>query len=173
MRVVLFRHGPAGKYDPERWPDDSDRPLTARGIERTRLAARGVARLEVGIRRILTSPLRRAEESATLLADACEESAVVERLEALAPGHSFRTVIAKLAESGPDEVVALVGHEPDLGKLAGVLLLGAPASLPLKKAGACVISFADVVAPGAGRLEWLLPPRTLRRDLRRPRKAGV
>ena len=82
-------------------------------------------------------------------------------------------MLQRLAELGPDEAVALVGHEPDLGKLAGVLLFGAPASLPLKKAGACVISFTDVAASGAGRLEWFLPPKALRRHVRRSRKAKV
>jgi len=52
----------------------------------------------------------------------------------------------------------LVGHEPDLGKLAGVLLFGAPAALPLRKAGACSIEFDNHCAAGKGRLRipWLL-----------------
>jgi phosphohistidine phosphatase len=117
--------------------------------------------------------LKRAAGSAALLAEACDPKAPVERFDGLAPGHSFRAVLQRLTELGPDEVVALVGHEPDLGKLAGVLLFGAPASLPLKKAGACVISFTDVAASGAGKLEWFLPPKALRRHVRRARKAKV
>ena len=92
---------------------------------------------------------------------------------ALAPGNSFRAVIDRLAHLPAEEVVALVGHEPDLGKLAGVLLLGAPAALPLKKAGACAISFDEKVAAGAGRLEWFLAPGMLRRHVRHSRKAKV
>jgi phosphohistidine phosphatase len=173
MRVVLFRHGPAGKRDPERWPDDGERPLSGRGITRTRTAAAAVARMERGFTRVLTSPLRRAVESAELFVESCEPKVPIERFDGLAPGHSFRDVIQRLSELGPDEVVALVGHEPDLGKLAGVLLFGAPASLPLKKAGACVISFTDVAASGAGRLEWFLPSKALRRHVRSSRKAKV
>jgi phosphohistidine phosphatase len=171
MRVILFRHGPAGNRDSEQWPDDAQRPLTTRGIGRTRQAAGGILRLERGLTRILTSPLKRALESAELLAEAWDGAGTIEVFEGLAPGHPFRTVLAKLGDLGTDEVVALVGHEPDLGKLAGVLLLGAPAALPLKKAGACAIAFADAAAPGGGRLEWFLPPKVLRRQLRRPRKA--
>jgi len=173
MRVVLFRHGPAGKRDPERWPDDGERPLSGRGITRTRLAAAAVVRMERGFTRILTSPLRRAAESAELFGEACEGKLPIERFDGLAPGHPFRGVLQRLAELGPDESVALVGHEPDLGKLAGVLLFGAPASLPLKKAGACAISFTDVAASGAGRLEWFLPSKALRRHVRRSPKAKV
>ena len=70
--------------------------------------------------------------------------------------------------------MALVGHEPDLGKLAGVLLFRAPASLPLKKAGACVISFTDVVRPRArAGSSGSMPPKALRRRVRRSRKAKV
>jgi phosphohistidine phosphatase len=173
MRVVLFRHGPAGKRDPERWPDDALRPLTARGIGRTRLAARGVARLERDLSRILTSPLKRAAETAEILAETLEGKAPIESLDVLAPGHSFRAVLARLGDLKEKQTVALVGHEPDLGKLAGVLLIGAPAALPLKKSGACAISFDGRVAAGAGHLEWFLPPGALRRHLRHSRKARV
>jgi phosphohistidine phosphatase len=173
MRVILFRHGPAGKADPERWPDDAARPLSPRGIPRTRDASRGVVRLERGLTQILTSPLQRAAETAQILAEACEGEVKVESFDALAPGHSFRTVIERLAKLPADETVALVGHEPDLGKLAGVLLIGAPAALPLKKAGACVISFDGPVMGGSGRLEWFLQPGALRRHVRHSRKAKV
>ena len=57
MRILLFRHGPAGERDPEQWPDDRLRPLTPKGIERTRRAARGLLRLEGRPRVVLTSPL--------------------------------------------------------------------------------------------------------------------
>ena len=66
--------------------------------------------------------------------------------------------------------MVLVGHEPDLGKLAGVLLFGAPTEVPLKKAGACSIA-AEAAEAGAGRLRWLLPPATLRALSRQRSKA--
>jgi len=170
MRVVILRHGPAGKRDPERWPDDASRPLTPRGIARTQLACRGLVQLERDLARILTSPLTRAAETAQILSEASEREVKTETFDALAPGHSFRTLIERLASLPAEETVALVGHEPDLGKLAGVLLIGAPAALPLKKAGACVISFEGPVAPGAGHLEWFLTPGVLRKHVRHSKK---
>jgi phosphohistidine phosphatase SixA len=65
-----------------------------------------------------------------------------------------------------------VGHEPDLGTLAGALVTGASTSLPLKKAGACSIHFVGPVEPGTGRLDWLLTPRALRRLARSPKKVA-
>jgi phosphohistidine phosphatase len=149
------------------------RPLTTRGIARTRSAALGLIRLESGITHILTSPLKRAAETAELLGDALAGAVKVESFDGLAPGRPFRTTLARLADLGLDDVVVLVGHEPDLGKLAGVLLIGAPAALPLKKAGACAIAFDGMVVSGGGQLEWFLPPKVLRRRMRRTRKARL
>jgi phosphohistidine phosphatase len=161
MRIILFRHGPAGDRDPGRWPDDRLRPLTARGETRTRRAARGLLRLEDGLRTVLTSPLVRCARSAEILAEEAGLARSPEALDALAPRGSWRDVILRLGEESPDANVALVGHEPDLGKLAGVLLFGAPAALALKKAGGCSIEFDAPVAPGTGRLRWFLPARAL------------
>ena len=163
MRVVLFRHGPAGERDPLAWPDDRERPLTEKGEARTSRAARGILWLEGEPTLVLSSPLRRAIRTAELFAEEAGGACAVETLAALAPGESWRPLLQRLAQAGPEDTLVLVGHEPDLGKLAGVLLLGAPAALPLKKAGACAFRFEDTPAPGAGQLRWWLPPRVLQR----------
>jgi len=163
MRVILFRHGPAGDRDPKRWPDDGLRPLTPRGEARTRRASRGMLRLEDALNLVMTSPLLRCRRTAEILAEAAGLDGAPEALDSLAPRGSWRHVLLRLGELSPDATVALVGHEPELGKLAGVLLFGAPAALPLKKAGGCSIAFAGAVSPGDGRLRWFLPSRALTR----------
>ena len=164
MRIILFRHGPAGSRDAARWPADAERPLTSKGAERTARAARGLARVAPAIGAVLTSPLLRALRSAQLVREELGVEAPPEVLDALEPGGSFREVLARLSAFESGDVVCLVGHEPDLGKLAGVLVFGAPATtLPLKKAGACIIDFVGAIAPGVGRLHAFLPPRVLRR----------
>src|SRR5690348_14291371 len=52
MLLVFLRHGPAGHADSSRWPDDRERPLTTKGIERTRRAAKGLTRLTGRIDRV-------------------------------------------------------------------------------------------------------------------------
>lgn len=169
MQVILFRHGPAGKRDPERWPDDALRPLTTRGRERTRRAARGLGALLARDPVILTSSLKRAKQTADLLA----EELLVPRAEvesALEPGGAQRRLLERLATLKSDQCAVLVGHEPDLGVLAGKLVGGGMTSLPLKKAGACLIHFVGALEAGKGRLDWLLTPRVLRRLGRRAGK---
>jgi phosphohistidine phosphatase len=168
MRVYLFRHGPAGHGDPAQWPDDRKRPLTPRGIERTELAARGLERLiKDRSCQVLSSPLARAEQTARILHRelGCDEE--MEPMDALAPGGSYRTVIRGLAARDANGAVCLVGHEPDLGVLAGWMVFGAPRALELKKAGAAALVFDGTPKAGTARLEWLLPPRLLRRMGRR------
>lgn len=162
MRIILFRHGPAASRDAVRWPDDARRPLTGQGAKRTAAAARGLARIERGIGLIASSPLVRADETARILAEACGLDGH-ETTDALVPGRSFRKALEWLEAHRDAGDVVLVGHEPDLGKLAGTLVFGAPAGLPLKKAGACAIDVDGDFQPGTGRLVWFMQPKLLRR----------
>lgn len=167
MRIVLFRHGPAGTRDPLRWPDDRKRPLTERGRVRTLRSALGLAYLEPELSMVFASPLLRSSESAECLREAAGDGAVVRFSEALVPGASWRGALALLDDVPDPTTVAFVGHEPDLGKLAGVLLFGAPAAMPLRKAGGCCVEYVARPAAGKGRLRWFLPARALRRFARR------
>lgn len=171
MRVVLFRHGPAGRRDASRWANDALRPLTTKGEERTRAACDGLRRL-LGEGRffVSTSPLERCLQTAKLLAEALPD-AELHKLGALAPGGSYHDVLRHLERHSAGQTLVLVGHEPDLGKLAGLMLFGAPAALPLKKGGACLIQFVGSPAAGKGQLRWFLPPRSLRHLARRKAKA--
>jgi len=163
MKLVLFRHGPAGSRDASRWPDDALRPLTPEGRERTLRAAHGLVRLVRDIGLVRTSPLIRSEQTARILADVLEHEEAPVTWAALLPGEPRRRIVEALAKLDGTETVALVGHEPDLGKLAGWFVFGAPAPLPLKKAGACVIQFVGPVREGNGRLTGFYSPRVLRR----------
>ena len=161
MHVILFRHGPAGDPDPVRWPVDVDRPLTPKGIDRTRKAARGLKQIVNQIAFILSSPYVRALGTARILGETLGVS-TVETLDALAAGNSTRGVLTALGRLTSEQHVILVGHEPDLGRLAGVMT-GAGTPLPLKKAGACAVVFDGAAGAGTGSLLWFVPPRILRR----------
>lgn len=162
MKVILFRHGPAGSRDASRWPDDARRPLTPDGEERTYAASRGLYRIEGAPDLILTSPCERAAATARILSEVADNTEV-RMIDELEPHGSFRRILEHLRGLKSDAQVALVGHEPDLGKLAGTLLMGAPSALPLKKAGAAVIEFVGPIQPGDGTLKGFYPPRVLRR----------
>jgi phosphohistidine phosphatase len=165
MIILLIRHGPAGKADPAQWPDDGLRPLTRRGERRTLLAAHGLKRIVPALDVLATSPLTRAVDTARIVAEVYGIRDV-QTLEPLAPGGAERRILEFLKRNAASAVVAMVGHEPDLGRLAASLLVGTGA-LPLKKAGACGLRCDDAIAPAAAELLWWLPPAILRRLGRR------
>ena len=164
MDLYLVRHAIAEERDPRRWPDDALRPLSARGRARFRLAAAGLRRLGARVDLLLTSPCVRARETAGLLAgDAGWPAPSV--LGRAAPGGRPEGVLADLGRvAGDAGAVALVGHEPDLQRLASFLLTGVPGSLAARwrKGGIARLGCPDGLRPGAAALEEYLPPRVLR-----------
>ena len=159
--LYLVRHAIAAARG-EEWPDDTKRPLTETGITRFKEAVEGLAWFDVGIDEIFTSPLVRAKQTATLLANGLGNKTSVKTLEALAPGHTPRQVMNELSRSAKRHRIALVGHEPALGELAAHLI-GAPRPLPFKKGGVCLIAIQGLTSRRPGELVWFLPPKVLRR----------
>lgn len=160
MRIGFFRHGPAAPPG-EGGVSEGDRPLTEEGIRKTRRAARGVASLDLGIDLILTSPLRRARQTAEILAEALggPRPEVTDRL---LPDVSGRALLGCL-EGLKAEAPVLVGHEPSLSA-AVAALIGAPESgaIEMKKAGLAVVEAAGPVPVSRGTLVLLLAPSALR-----------
>src|SRR5258706_9321346 len=159
--LYMVRHAIAAERG-EEWPDDTKRPLTEAGITRFKEVVEGLAWLEVEIDEIFTSPLVRAKQTATLLANGLGNKTSVKTLDALAPDHSPRQIMNELSRSAKRRRIALVGHEPGLGELAAHLV-GAARALPFKKGGVCHIAVQGLASRRAGELVWFLPPRVLRR----------
>ena len=162
MVLVFVRHGPAGGADAARWPDDRDRPLTPKGIARTRRALKGLARLVPHADRIWTSPLVRARETAELAHRAWTAPPSVETVDELAPGGRALPLLREWIRRAPEETLLVVGHEPDLSALAATLAGLRAGGIELKKAGACGLTIEPGMGPGAATLAFLLPPRALR-----------
>ena len=161
MDLYLVRHAAASGRDPDRWPDDSRRPLTREGEEEFRLAAQGLIGLTSRVDVILSSPYLRAWRTAEILSEvdswpAPEPSPM---LEPTLPPEKAAQELLSYAGS-----VAVVGHRPGLHELAAYLLTGEGDGLEigLKKGGAACIRFDGTPAPGAGELRWLLTPKVLR-----------
>jgi phosphohistidine phosphatase len=162
VKLLIIRHGPAG--DRAEWEaegrDDRLRPLTLQGKKEMRRIVEGLATIVSRIDLLATSPLVRAAQTAEIVASHfdCEPVTV----DALAPGNDPDEVVKWLREQRED-VVAVVGHEPDLSTVAGYLLTGKSSSfLTLKKSGTCLLELDDPAGPGKARLEWLLTPRVLK-----------
>jgi phosphohistidine phosphatase len=162
LRCVLFRHGIAAER--EEWTGkEADRPLTDKGKRRVRRAAAGLRRLDVRPTHVLTSPLIRAIETAKLLHGILAVRSPLQLVDELLPSANPEKVIGLLHHLPPESCVLCVGHEPQLGMTASVLLSGRQSTaFPLKKAGACMIELPLPAKPGRARLIWWLTPSQLR-----------
>ena len=84
LEIYLVRHAIAAERGPK-YPDDRKRPLTSDGIKRFKESVHGLVAIDIELDVILTSPLTRAEETATLLAEGFKKRVPVDTVEALAP----------------------------------------------------------------------------------------
>lgn len=164
MILYLVRHAVAYDRDAARWPDDRERPLTAKGAARFRKVAAIVPRLGLNVDACLSSRLTRAWQTAEILQ---REAGWPEprQFPNLEPGATPAEVVKALA-SRKEAALALVGHEPNLSLLLAHLLVGAGAA-PLggmKKGGIACLEFSGKPAAGKGSLLWLATPKLILRQ---------
>jgi phosphohistidine phosphatase len=162
MRLLLVRHAIAA--DATTAPGgDALRPLTAEGRERFARGARALAELVPDLALVLTSPIVRARQTAEMLAAAYPEPPPVDALDALGPGGDSDAVLRALARLEAAPALALVGHEPGISALAGLLLTGQARSLTaFKKGGAALVDWLPGAPAGSALLFWHLTAGQLR-----------
>ena len=162
MLAYLIRHAAALPKSAPGVSKDSLRPLTLEGVKQMKEAAAGlatVAKPEL----VVCSPYLRAMETARILASALESAPPVETSEALLPDASPSGALSFVGRARASSV-ALVGHEPQMGELASLMITGSTSSkFPFRKGAACCIEFPSEVAAGTGELRWHLTPEILRR----------
>ena len=125
--LVLLRHGIAEDRIGGR--DHPERALTVVGRQRTQAVVETLVARGLQLDRLITSPYRRALETAELALQA-GLAPVLDTDDRLCPDASPEELMAELRGR-----VGLVGHEPDLSTLACDLLGMAHGSLLLRKAG--------------------------------------
>lgn len=159
---LLMRHGIAVDVGERGVTCDADRMLSAEGIRKAEDVVRGLADTGVGVDAVLSSPLLRASETASIAVRLLAPGTDMAFMDELAPGANVRHLLRMLADDGRDLMV--VGHMPDMAELAAGMLTASPRLyLQFKKAAVASITFPGPVEAGAGRLDWLLQPRQSRR----------
>jgi phosphohistidine phosphatase len=161
VELYLIRHGIAANRGDE-YPDDTKRPLTARGMARVKKQTAALAKLGVRIDLVLTSPLVRTRQTAEIVAAGLPSKPSITNTDALAPGGSYNMVIDELSKYARRSHIALVGHEPGIGELAG-RLIGSRTPIPFRKGAVCRIDVDALPPASRGLLRWFLTPKMLRR----------
>ena len=159
----IMRHGIATQRGNDGSLDDSKRKLTPEGREKMQEIAKGLKRLGFAVDWILTSPLVRAVETAEIISGSLGSKVPMDCCDELRPGEPADKLLSFLAKEPERRRVLLVGHEPDLGMLAALLIgAGRNANLAFKKGGCCLIISDEFPLKSQGQLVWWLTPRLLR-----------
>lgn len=163
MELYLLRHGLAVDRGTPGFEDDRRRPLTREGRRQMRREVRGMKALKLSFDWILSSPYPRARETAELVAGAFKLGRRLRFSEHLAAGGAGGPLVRELARKYRSEArLLLVGHEPDLNRLAARLMGGSRTlGFKLKKGGLAKLAVGTLRFGACAQLEWLLTPRQL------------
>lgn len=159
MELYLIRHGLAAERGS--YANDDDRPLTDDGVRRTKRVAKRLHELNIHVDLIQTSPLVRARQTAEILQAAGLSKTLEESLH-LTPEGELSAWLNWLQSWQGGQVLAIVGHEPNLGEWTEQLVWGdVRHRLIVKKAGVIGLLLPEGEAIGQSQLFWLAPPRLL------------
>jgi phosphohistidine phosphatase len=158
MYIYFLRHASAGdrKPDPKK---DERRPLDAEGVLQCGYVGRALAALQTHVDVIVSSPLKRATQTATLVANELDFEAPIELSAALRPEAAYPAFRELVAHYSGQEAILVVGHNPNLSEFLGRLIGGGSrAGVDLKKSGVARVE----VNHQRGVLNWCLTPKLLR-----------
>jgi phosphohistidine phosphatase len=158
MEIYLMQHGEAYAED-----QDPERSLTPRGEDQIHFSGQGLKKLGVDVDLIVSSPKKRARQTAEIVAGELGYSKEgIEVTKTLEPLGSSDEVIAFLRRFADRERVLLAGHLPSLTKIAANLMSeGGNVSIHFEMGGVCRID-VEALPTHAGNLRWVLPPAHLK-----------
>ena len=160
MHIILMRCASSESYEQE--PRDQDRGLTEDGRQDIAAAAAFLNALDIHLDAILTSPFKRARQTAEELARQLPEAPAVTNAPAIMPGAGveelMRAVCNRVQCSDTGWVLA-VGHEPDIGRTLHEAL-GAQSQYRLPVASGDLFGLALACHAGipSGRLIFAFSP---------------
>jgi phosphohistidine phosphatase len=159
--LYVLRHGEAGKSVPLS-SKDFERKLTEAGSKRIESIGESLKEWKIVFDQVLTSPLPRAHETASIVAKVLGIEERLEKCDELKPEGNRLDLYKKLAKMKRQSSVMIVGHEPYLTMLIGEIISGNPDSnISLKKGGLAKIEIEVFLPRISGELRWLLTPRQI------------
>lgn len=156
MQIYLLRHAIA---EPSRAGlRDADRALTPEGTEKLARVLRCARSAGVEPSVILSSPYRRAKETAQAAAEALSYSGKIVETPALTPDASPEDAWEEIRSRRGETSILVASHEPLMSTLAS-FLLGAPSlQVEMKKSALMRIDCERAGLAPSGVLKWMVTP---------------
>lgn len=155
MQIYLLRHGIAEDGSP-----DSERALTAEGRDKLRRVLARARSADVSPTLILSSPYRRAMETADVAVDVFGYEGKVVKTRALLPEASPYDVWEEIRKHSQEDAILLASHEPLMSSLAAFLLSSPALAVDMKKAALVRVDCERIGPEPKGVLKWMLTPAT-------------
>lgn len=157
--LYFLRHASAGVHFPSAKRDEK-RALDKEGIEQCGYIGRALTALGVQVDVIVSSPLKRCTQTASLVGNELGHEGKLQLDAALRPEATlpdFRKLLEKYARQ---EAIMVVGHNPNLSQFLGAVICdsGCEASLELKKGAVAKVEMRR----SFGTLQWCVTPKVLR-----------
>jgi phosphohistidine phosphatase len=156
MQIYLLRHGIAD--DPKPGQSDADRELTDEGRDKLRRVLKRARGADVSPSLILSSPYKRAVQTAEIAADVLGYKKTVQLVRVLTPEASPRDVWEELRVHKSEPSILLASHEPLMSSLASFLLSSPALHVDMKKAALVRIDVERFSPDPGGLLKWMLTP---------------
>ncbi len=156
MQIYLLRHGIAEDARPGL--RDFDRALTPEGNEKLRRVLARARAAGAAPTAILSSPLRRAVQTAQAAAEILRYSGKIVQTSALIPDAPPAGVWDEIRDRGGEPAVLLASHEPLMSSLAAFLLDSPTLIVDMKKAALVRIDCERTGPAPSGVLKWMLTP---------------
>jgi len=159
MIIYFVRHASAGEHlnNPKK---DEKRPLDADGIEQCGLIGRALAALNIQPDVIISSPLKRATQTAALIGNEIGYESKLPLEAALRPEASFADFRRMLDRYAKQEAIMVVGHNPSITDfLANIIAKsGCEAMIDFKKGAVARVE----TERRAAILHWFITPKMAR-----------
>jgi phosphohistidine phosphatase len=159
MIIYFLRHASAGSHL-NNLKKDEKRPLDAEGIEQCGLVGRALAALNAQPDVIISSPLKRATQTASLVGNEIGYEAKLQLEVALRPGASFSDFRRMLEKYSKYEAIMVVGHNPSITDFLARIIAkaGCEALIEFKKGAVARVE----TARRAATLNWFFTPKLAR-----------
>jgi phosphohistidine phosphatase len=159
MIIYYLRHANAGESlsNPKK---DEKRALDRDGIEQCGLVGRALVALDASADVIISSPLKRATQTASLVGNELGYEGKLQLEDGLRPGASFADFRRLLEKYARQEAIMVVGHNPNLSEFLGRTISepGCEAAIELKKGSVAKVELGR----GGAMLHWCISPKVLR-----------
>ena len=167
LDLYLLRHGDAGKRMAGAGGNSGDVPLTIVGREEIAIIARSVKDLNLKFSAIVTSPLKRAVQTAKIIAKVLAMEKRISIWNELVPEGNRSKLYDILNQYTRESSVLMIGHEPYLSNMMYDMIfqknrVNQLGRINLKKAGLAKIRVISLTPNISGELRWLLTPRILK-----------